>query len=289
MIGICFALLVVIFWSLGEVNYSKISKKYDRTNIYFYTFFIRTILYYIVVLIFRKTLFGTFHIDTLAWVIPIIFCDLFASLVINIAYYNGKLSIVSPIMAAYPVIDIFLGMFLLKEKVLPIQIILCLLINLSIIILVHNTSKKNKAFNPIKGINFSVLYMLLVALSTYFEKNAYVQNISVYELYYYKGMIYGISSLFFFIMIIIGPNKLKRPNFKIIKGCGYTPVGNILYSFALKFGDITIITPISSMYSVVTHFIGRFHLKEKISLVEKICIYVIIIATFWLILIEILY
>ena len=287
MIGILLALIVVVFWSLGEANYSKISQEYNRRSIYFYTYFIRTILYLAVVFIFQRSLFGTFQISVLAWILPIILCDLVASLVINIAVYNGKLSIVSPIMAAYPVVDIFLGMFFLKEKIVPLQIILCFVINLSIIVLVHHVTKSKKAKNPIKGINFAVLYMLLVALSSFFEKYCYQENISVYQLYYYKGMIYGLTSFFFFLVCLFR-HQLRKPNKDIIKGCGYTPIGNIFYSFALSFGNISVVAPISSMYSVVTHFISRFQFKEKISLIEKICIYIIIIATLWLILLEVL-
>ena len=287
MLGIIFALIVVIFWSLGEANYSKITKNYKRNTIYFYTYFIRTILYLLVVLIFKSSLFGTFNINILAWILPIILCDLVASLVINIAVYNGKLSIVSPIMAAYPSVDILFGLLILKEKILPIQIILCFIINIAIIVLVHNVTKGRKARKPVKGINFAVLYMLLIALSTFFEKYAYNESISVYQLYYYKGIIYGGASILFFIIAIF-KKGIRRPNRKIIKGCGYTPIGNIFYSFALSVGDISIVAPISSMYAVVTHFISRFHLKEKINIVEKICIYIILIATFWLILMEIL-
>ena len=61
MIGILLAILVAIIWSLGEVNYSKASKKYDHRNIYVYTFLLRAIIYIGVVIIFRRNLIGTFH------------------------------------------------------------------------------------------------------------------------------------------------------------------------------------------------------------------------------------
>ena len=116
MIGILFAIMVAILWSLGELSYSKMSKKYDKTNIYMYTYLVRTIIYFCVVLIFKRSIIGEFNLNILSTTLPIIFCDLFASLVINVAVYNGKLSVVSPIMAAYPVIDIFLGMAILKSS-----------------------------------------------------------------------------------------------------------------------------------------------------------------------------
>jgi len=287
MIGIILALLVAILWSLGEVTYSKISKKYDNTNVYMYTYFVRTMIYLSVVLLFKRSLFGTFHMEVFSSTLPIILCDLFASLVINVAVYNGKLSVVSPIMAAYPVLDIILGLILLREKTTPLEIGLVVIISICIIILAMNQKKSKKAPNPLKGIFFSILYMLLVAFSTYFEKSIYISDFTVFELYYYKGMIYFIASLFFALIILMTPQKMKKPNFALIKGCGITPIGNVLYSFALSCTNIMIVTPISSLYSALTSILSRRVLKEKINIREKICIGVIIISTFLLIIIKV--
>lgn len=286
MIGIILAILVAVVWSLGEVSYSKVSKKYDNTNIYLYTYFIRAILYIGIVLIFKTNMIGTFNSKVFSTVLPIIMCDLFASLVINIAVYNGKLTVVSPIMAAYPMLDIILGIFLLKEQVSILAVILAFIITLSIIILTISQTKSKKAPHPTKGVIFAIVYMLLVAFSTYFEKDIYMNSLSVYDLYYYKGMIYIIVSITFAIIILLTPIKMKKPSLDILKGCGLTPFGNILYSFALSFGNMSIVTPVSSLYSAITNFISRHYLKEKISMREKVCIYVIIISTLGLIIIS---
>ncbi len=286
MIGLIFAILVAILWSIGEVSYSKVSKKYDRINIYMYTFFLRAIIYLSVVLIFNHNLFGTFNLNLLRPLLPIILCDMFASLVINIAIFNGKLSVVSPIMAAYPTLDILLGILLLHENVSIIEIVLALIISISIILLAINQKKSKKAPHPIKGIIFSVFYMLLVAFSTYFEKSIYISSFTVYDLYYYKGLIYTSACLFFALIIAITPIKMKKPSLAMIKGCGITPIGNVLYSFALKYGNMLLVTPISSLYAVSTNIMSELHLKEKSTIKEKICIYSIIVSTIVLIIIK---
>ena len=86
-------------------------------------------------------------------------------------------------------------------------------------------------------------------------------------------------------MLLIGvtPVKLKKPNLKILKGAGITPLGNVCNSFALSFGNMVIVTPISSMYSVLTNFLSRKVLKEKVSLKESICISFILLGTIALI------
>jgi len=287
MLGILLSLLVAILWSLGEVSYSKASKKNNQKNIYMYTYFLRAIIYIGVVLLFRRSLLGTYNKAVFTSTLPIITCDLFASLVINLAVTNGKLSVVSPIMASYPVVDVLLGTFLLHEKNSLLEFFLLITICISIILLSMHQKKSRKAPHPVKGIIFSVLYMVLAALSMYFEKSIYINSYTVYDLYYYKGMVYVLASLFFAIVIGLTSVKLKKPDLEILKGCGLTPIGNVLDSVALSIGNITIVTPISSLYAVITTFISRFYLKEKVTLVEKICIGAIILSTLTLIILKI--
>lgn len=283
MIGIIIAIIVAIFWSLGEVDYAKVAKKYNNINVYLYTFFLRSIIYLGVVFIFRRGMFFTFNSNVLKAMLPIIFFDLFASLVVNVAEYNGKLSITSPIMASYPVVDIILGIILLKERTNLMDLVFVLLISISIVLLAMNPTKDKKAPNPTKGIVFSILYMLLVALSAYMEKDAYQGVYTIFDLYYYKGAIYTLTSLFFFFNIMITPIKIKKPTKDILKGCGLTPIWNVCYSLALNISNMSIVAPISSLYTVITHYISRKYLKEKINKKELICIYIILVSTLGLI------
>lgn len=283
LLGLFFAILVAIFWSLGEISYSKLSKDVDRANVYFYQYLTRAIVYLSVVLIFDIGLFGNFDFSHFTVFLPIITCDLVASYVINIAVSNGKLSVVSPIMAAYPIVDILLGLVLLKEKINFLEIIVSLIIAISITVLAISQKKSKKSPHPIKGIIFACIYMLLVAFSIFFEKSAYIDNFSIHELYFYKGIVYLFTSGMFMLLIGLTPVKLKKPNLEIIRGTGITPLGNVLNSFSLNFGNMIIVTPVSSMYSVLTNFLSRKVLKEKISIKESICISSILLCTILLI------
>jgi uncharacterized membrane protein len=125
--------------------------------------------------------------------------------------------------------------------------------------------------------------MFLTAFSSYFEKDAYLSNLSVYDLYYYKGMVYFIASMFFLTVVGVSKVKLKKPTKDIILGTAIIPIGNVFYSFALKFGNMMIVTPVSSIYSVISNIGSRRVLKEKITYLERICIALIMISTFTLI------
>ena len=279
IIGIILAIIVAILWSVGEIEYSKVSKKEDSNNVYFYQYFARTVIYIIVALIFNSRVFGTFVISDFLRFLPIIMCDLFGSYVLNKSVKNGELSTVSPIMAAYPVVDILLGLFILGEKATILELVLVVIISISIIVLATDAEKTKYAPHPKLGILFAVVYMFLIAFSTFFEKNAYNSNFSIYSLYYYKGMVYFVTSLIFLSLIFIRKKKFKKPDVGMLNGSSITPVGNVLYSFALNYGNIMLIAPSRSVYSVITSISSRVVLKEKITLKEGICISLIIIST----------
>lgn len=287
-IGIMLAIVVACLWSFGEVEYSKFSKKCDSANVYFYQYFARALIYLLVALIFKINIFGEFVFDDFLRFLPIIMCDLIGSYIINKAVKNGKLSVVSPIMAAYPIVDIILGIVLLKESIGILELILVIVISVSIILLATNEEKSKYAPHPVRGIVFASIYMLLTAFSTYFEKDAYVSNLSIYDLYYYKGIIYFITSMLFLSVVGVSKVKLKKVSWNVIKGSAITPLGNVFYSFVLNFGDMMIVTPISSMYSVITSFASRKMLKEKLNIKESIFISLILVSTILLIILGLL-
>ena len=181
-----------------------------------------------------------------------------------------------------------MNLILLKERIGVLEVLLSIIIALSIVFLAKSQKKSKKSPHPLKGIMFAGVYMLLVAFSIFFEKNAYIGDFSVYELYFYKGIVYLLTSGFFMLIIGLTPVKIKKPNLDILRGTGITPLGNVFNSFSLNFGNIIIVTPISSMYSVLTNFLSRKVLKEKISFVESICISLILLCTIALIIIGIL-
>ena len=282
-LSIIIALIVAFFWANGEIGYSKLAHKLDRANVYMYQYLSRTIIYLLAVLIFDISLFTSFDINVFLVFLPIILCDLFASYVVNISVSNGKLSVVSPIMASYPIVDIFLGLILLKEKIGVLEIVLSIIIAISIMYLASIQKKTKKAPRPIKGIIFAIVYMLLVAFSVYFEKSAYIGDYSMFQLYYYKGLIYLGTTIFFWIIVWLTPVKIKKPNKLIIRGSFVTPIGNVLNSFALSLGNMIIVTPISSIYSMISSLLSVKILKEKISIKEAICISTILLGTILLI------
>lgn len=284
VIGIFISIIVAILWAYGEVHYTKATSDTGRKNLLFYQYLIASILYFIVVLILKPDLFFSFSVDKFILVAPIAVINMFGAYLSYLALSNGKLSIVSPIMAAYPIIDIALAVLFLKENISTYQIIASILITISIVVLSFSTdiSKSTKKKRLI-GIIAAITYMIIIALSTYFEKNIYVNNYSMYDIFYYSGIIYLIGSVVIYIIMIITKDKLKALNLNTFIGNGCTNLGNLLSSVALYFGNLAIVTPIMSLYTVLTNYLSRTILKERVSLRQSICICIIILSTLFIV------
>ena len=286
LLSIILSLLVVLLWSYGDINYSKLSSKLDKINIYFYQYLIKSLIYLLFTIIFNISLFTNFNITHFLIFSPVIFCDLAASIAIYYAVSKGKLSIVSPIMAAYPIVTIYLGIVLLHEKPIFISILLSMIITVCIIILSRTSSKDTNHKSHKRSIIYAIIYMFLIAFSTYFEKDIYNNNLSIHELYYYKGLVYLLTSLGFLIVLLLKKDKIHKLNKDIIKGSILIPVGNVFYSLAISLGDIIYISPITSMYSILTNYLSVNILKEKLSITERISISLILLSTILLIIIS---
>ena len=52
-------------------------------------------------------------------------------------------------------------------------------------------------------------------------------------------------------------SELFVSNKDMLLGTMITPIGNSFYSFALSYGDMMVVTPISSIYSVITNISSR--------------------------------
>lgn len=283
LVSIILSLMVVLLWSYGEINYKHLFAKLDKYNVYFYQYFIKALIYLIFVVIFNASLLKSFNIMHFFIFSPVIFCDLAASIAVYYSVSMGKLSIVSPIMAAYPIITIFLGIVLLKETPSYLSILLSMIITVCIIIISRVSSKNENNHTYKRSIIYAIVYMFLIAFSTYFEKDIYNNNLSIYELYYYKGIVYFLTGLGFMTILLIKKKKIHKINKEIIRGSILTPIGNVFYSLAISLGDIVYISPLTSMYSVLTNYLSVNILKEKLSITERIAITMILLSTILLI------
>ena len=283
MVSILVAILVAILWAVGEVYMAKDSVSKNRRVIIFYQYLGMSILYFGTVLILSPSTFSTFSWSRFFRFMPAALANIIGMVFYTKAIKSGKLSVVSPVMAAYPIINVFLGFFILKEDVGMISFLAAICITVAIVVMSFLQTKgtsQGKALNI--GLVAAVIYMIIVAFATYLEKWAYVDGLTLMDCFYYFGICYLLSAIG-----VLTYLKLKKISFhKITKDTvlgigGYLEpdFGNLLSSVALYGSSMSVVTPIMAMYTVLTNYLSRSILKEKLSFCQSICIAVIILCT----------
>lgn len=135
MVSILVAILVAILWAVGEVYMAKDSVSKNRRVIIFYQYLGMSILYFGTVLILSPITFSTFSWSRFFRFMPAALANIIGMVFYTKAIKSGKLSVVSPVMAAYPIINVFLGFFILKEDVGMISFLAAICITVAIVVM----------------------------------------------------------------------------------------------------------------------------------------------------------
>ena len=279
MITIVLALIIAFIWGLGELNYKKLTSVYDSFNILFYLFLFEIISFIIFVLVFDVQAFSRFNARIFIYIIPIlIISSALGSSLYLYSMKNANLSIISPILASDPVYTVIIGIMFFKEKLSITSLILLIIICASICALnfvSSNTKQKTKKI----AIFLASLYAFLVAITTTLEKSIYLNGFKITDFYFHYAILLTILVFFMLIFMKIKNIRLKKPDKNLILTNAYTRSGYFLHSYLLSTSYISIVAPLTGLYSVVTHILAIIILKEKLTLIQRICVILIIIST----------
>ena len=279
MITIVLALIIAFIWGLSELHYKKVTSTYSSLNILFYLFLFEIIAFIIFVLVFDIQAFARFNPRIFIYIIPIlIISSVLGSTLYLYSVKNANLSIISPILASDPVYTVIIGIMLFKEKLSIVSLILLIIICASICALnfvSSNTKQKTKKI----AIFLASLYAFLVAITTTLEKSVYLSGFKITDFYFHYSILLTILLLFMLIFMKIKHIKLKKPDKNVILTNAYTRSGYFLHSYLLSTSYISIVAPLTGLYSVVTHILAIRILKEKLTIIQRICVILIIIST----------
>ena len=123
------------------------------------------------------------------------------------------------------------------------------------------------------------LYAFVVAVTTTLEKSVYLSGFKITDFYFHYVFLLIIIVLILLIIMKIKHIELKKPNKDVIMSNSLTRTGNILHSYLLTTSYISIVSPLTGLYSVVSYILGVKVLKEKLAIKQKICVYLIILST----------
>lgn len=193
----------------------------------------------------------------------------------------GPITIVGTLSAAYAAPAVFFGLVLLGEKLMALQYVGVSLVILSCIGLSYAPSDPN---NPIKGKNWIPL-----ALGALFAWGL-AQTTSKYA-YSLPRASEANMALFNTLggMLTLGLYGLLRDRGSAHSirewGKSFLPMalmagGDLGVIIATRFGPISLVTPISSAYPMVTIAFASIALKEKITSLQYACIALVLVGMF---------
>lgn len=279
MTTIIIALIIAFIWGLGEIFYKKTTEHFNSINILFYTYVFEIIVYLLFVLIFDISAFTRFNLRIFIYILPMFLISTFLG---NILYLtsikNGNLSIISPILASDPVYTVLIGITLFQEKLSVVSFILLVIICSSICALNFVSSKTKEKTKKI-AIFLASLYAFVVAITTTLEKSVYLSGFKVTDFYFHTAILLIIMVIIMIIVMKIKHIKFLKPNKDLILSNSLSRGGYFLHSYLLSTSYISVVSPLTGLYSVVTHVLAVKILKEKLTIKQNICVFLIIIST----------
>ena len=282
MITIFLSILCAIIWGLAELYYKKNTYKYRTISILFYRYIFQIIIYLFIIVIMDLKTFTRFDIKIYLFLVPLfISSSIIGQALYTLSIKNENLSIVSPIMASDPIYIILIGMMLFNEKISIYSLVALLIICFSVFALNFINSNKKKKAKKI-AIFLASSYAFMTAISTMFEKSVYLGGYTVTDLYFHYIFLLLLAIITLLIYMKIKGQKLEKIDENLILGYSFNQGGYVLYSFLISTAYVSLVAPLTGLYSVVTHFLAIKVLKEKLSFKQNLCIFLIIISTIFL-------
>ena len=284
--AIFLSLLCATLWGFAELYYKKNTLDTKIVSVLVYKGVFQIIFFIVFIWIFDFEAFARFDINIYKYLLPMfIFSTIIGHTLYNLTIKKGTLSIVSPIMASDPVYIILIGLLLFKEKISIYALIALIVICFSVFALNFLNSKSKEKVKKI-ALLLASLYAFSTALATTFEKSIYLSEYKITDLYFHYIFLLLIFVIFCLISMKLRKQKLDKLNKNLFLGIAFNQSGYTLYSFLISKYYISLIAPLTGLYSVVTYILAIIVLKEKLSWKQNTCIFLIIISTIVLLIIN---
>ena len=274
---IALALICAFMWGYSEVEHKKASSKFATPFMVLLKYIFQILSYLIFILIFDLDVINRFDLTIYKFIIPFFLLWFISNLIYNYCLKNGKLSIVSPLMASDPVFVVIIGLILFKEKQSIIDLIALAIICISICGLNFVKTKEKQQTKKI-AIFLASLYAFFLALATTVEKSIYLGGYTLTDMFFHYMFLLMVVVFVLSIYLVI-KKQIKKPNKEIMKSVVITNVANILYSYLISTAYVSLVVPLTGLYSVVTQVLAKIMLKEKLTISQRTFVSLIIVAT----------
>jgi drug/metabolite transporter (DMT)-like permease len=289
-ISVIFALAAAIGWGITDYIAALTSVKIGHFRTAYFSQMIGTVLIFLVSLG-SLGLIIQFPLATYI-TIGLGLLNLVAVLSSYKSFETGKLSIVSPLQSSFPALSTVLAIIFLGELVSTLRA-LGIVITLGgiVVVTMRNTTTKEIAISTNsnrsdsklgKGIGFAVIAFLAYGL-LYFALKIVVVDLGplIPVLIQRLAVVFSLS----FILPILKPaaankNVVRTRNVFIlllIIGC-LDVLAGLAYNYGILGGQVSVVSTISGLYSVVTVVLAMAFLKDRLSLRQSAGVVAILIG-----------
>lgn len=191
----------------------------------------------------------------------------------------GPITIVGTLSAAYPALTILFARFILNEQLLSIQYVGVALVIFGCLGLSYSPPDPNGKITSKKWIPLAVMALILWASAQTVVKYAYgLPNASEVNLALFNTIGGALTlGVFGFLYGRQGTHS-GREWTKSFLPMGMMAAGDLAVIIATKYGPISVVTPLTGAYPIVTLGFAYFVLREKISKLQWLCILLILIG-----------
>ncbi|MDD5178200.1 MAG: DMT family transporter [Candidatus Nanoarchaeia archaeon] len=273
--GIIFGIIAMLCWGTADFFVANAVRKTSSFKTFVWSQIIGLILFFIIF-----SLFFNIQIPSLSLVILILASGLLGA-VSYLAFYKGlqigKVSIISPVSACWPVIAIILSLIFLSEKLTGIQSIG---ISLAIIGAILTSFKFNdllKLKNVATGIKYGVV--ALIGWGIYFT----FIDILVSELSWFLPMFFIKIAT---VLCLLTNSTIMKKEISFPKNVALfiiligilEAVAYLFYGIGITSEYTAIVAPIVATFPMVTIILARVFFKEKLELNQKLGVAFVLVS-----------
>lgn len=261
--GIIFGLLAMIGWGLSDFFSKMAVQRVGGYKTLFYSYLSGSVVAIIFFIIFPQFSKITIFLAVLFLI------EAFLNFLGYVFFYKGiefeKISIISPIVAGYPVVIVLLSYFILNEILTLYQIIAFILMIFGLVLI---SIQKKITINYKRGVYLAIAAMLIWGVSIFLfgylikathwlfalALSRILSSIFISSFFKLKKLSFSISKSIIPILILIGVVEI---------------VGTIFYSIGVSVSSISLVSVISSLYPAMVIILARIFFKEKLNIHQK--------------------
>lgn len=259
-VGILFGLLAMLGWGVSDF---LIKLAVDRVGAYRASIWVYTVGGCVAIAAFALfPAVSSFSLMIAALFLVEAVLNFVAYLSLYKGMERGRVSVVSPIVSAYPVITVILSMVILSEAVRAQQAVATMLIVAGLMLLTYRPQNSDR-----RDVGFALMSMVIYGISVFVFGYLIRATSWIFALALSRVLCWTI--MFSFMRIKQVQLRLSSPVLLLVIITGIIEIGGtIVYSIGLSISPISLISVISSTYPLIAILLAWIFMHEQINRIQ---------------------